>query len=115
MYPSVIFRVSVSLSNKEAIRATVTRVPCKINPNTVSTANNRRYKLDRMGKIEVIADSYSCTMLATVTMDETEISSLVHTMQEKLIKRLQDQAGLLSQMLSNAYGDVVITSKDWEV
>ena len=115
MYPSIIFRVSVSLSKSEAIRATVTRVPCKVNKATVSTANNRRYKLEKMGKIEMIAESYGYTMLSAVTMDEVEISSLVFAMQDKLSNQLKQQQEILAAMLMNASTDTIeITVKDWE-
>lgn len=114
MYPDTVFRISVSVGTKEAGKATVTRVPCKIKRVTIETINGHRLKKAEMGFVRVWANSQNILIFNTFTTDEVEVSSLVQKLKESLDKTIKDRQVAVSALAMNISDSMDITTKDWE-
>lgn len=114
MYPDTVYRISVSLGTKEAAKATVTRVPCKIKKVIIETINGHHLKKFEMGYVRIWANSQNILIFNTFTTDEVEVSSLVQKLKDSLTKTIQERQVAVAALAMNISGSMPITTKDWE-
>jgi hypothetical protein len=93
-FPNEIIRVSLSAGNPgESPTATVTAIPARYNKATISTANSRRIALEKLGKIETIAESNSVHIVRTWVANREGIEEAVRNMhtflQTRTLKKLE--------------------------
>lgn len=94
-YPDFIYRVTIWPGKEGSIEpeATWVAVPCRYTDVTAMTANNRRLKLDKLGRPELIAESCQTTIYRGYVRTRGEIPEFVELMHNKMqalvLKKIQ--------------------------
>lgn len=113
-YPTTLYRITVFVDSERPIRAKVTRVPCRINAQTISTINKRRIAMTKLGQAERISESDKIYALITYTLDEADIPKLIDNLQLKMVTYLQRKMENVTNMHRQSLTDATVTVVDWE-
>lgn len=114
-FPTTIYRVSLANgSDVEGPKATVTPIPARLTEQLVLTANKRRIKMDRMGKVEFIASSDTMLIARVYTLVEQDIPALIEQMLERMQRNAVGRLSLLVKLHDGLKGEVSVRRRDWE-
>lgn len=85
-FPDFIYRVTIWPGKAGSIEpeATWMAVPCRYTDVTAMTATNRRLKLEKLGRPELIAESTQTTIYRAYVRTKEEIPVVVRLMHEKM-------------------------------
>lgn len=114
-FPTKAYRVSLSSFNQAGeLKATVTPLPARITAQLVITANKRRIKMDRVDKVEFIADSNTHMVARLYTLSENLIPELINEMLLTMRKRADSKLRTVQELNRQLEGVPAIRIRDWE-
>lgn len=114
-FPTTIYRVSLASKDVDGcLKATITPIPARLTEQLVLTANKRRIKMDRMGKVEFIASSDTLLIARVYTLIEQDIPALIEQMLERMQRSVAARLSLLVKLHDGLKGEVSVRRRDWE-
>lgn len=112
-FPTTIYRVSLASKDEgDSLKATITPIPARLTEQLVLTANKRRIKMDRMGKVEFIASSDTLLIARVYTLVEQDIPALIEQMLERMQRSVAARLGLLVKLHDGLKGEVSVRRRD---
>lgn len=88
-FPDVAYRISAHPS-PEGFKATVCKMPCRVTPKAVFTANGRRIAKQDFGHTRIFAETRSSIIMTCWVMSEEEVAPKVAEIERKIAHHLQE-------------------------
>lgn len=114
-FDKTIYRVSLASKGSDGVlTATVTALPARLTNQLVVTANNRRLKLNQIGKMDVIATSDTLVINRVYTLNEQDIPALIEQLLERMKGHVASRLALLTKLNDGLNCEIVVRQRDWE-
>lgn len=114
-FPNVLYRLSLSSGKPgEAPMATLTAIPAVFNKVTISTANKRRVALDKVGKIETIAESNTQHIVRVWLINREDVPEAIHRMQRFMANTTQKKLEALHNLQLGLIQPATLREREYE-
>lgn len=112
-FPNEIFGVVMSAGSKEEPAVRVTVIPARRNKSTISTINSRRIAMDKLGKIETIAESISVHIVRVWVLQREEIQPAISRMHSFMTGHNQKKLECLQKLVLSLGSTPIITECEY--
>lgn len=98
-FPSAILRVTLTPGRwDEGPKAIITSIPARFSEKTVATINGRRIAMEKMGKVETVAESYGTMIYRAWCRSQSEALVVIGEMHQKMAASVQKKLESLRNM-----------------
>lgn len=115
-FPNLIYSVSLSISskNEEQPKLKVTAMPARYAKASILTANSRRISMDKLGKLETIAESNTLHIVRVWVAELNHVEAAREKMQSFLAGSVIKKHEAIQGMLRNVNTPCVIEHREYE-
>ena len=115
-FPNLIYSVSLTVSskNEEQPKLKVTAIPARYTKASIVTASSRRISMEKLGKMETIAESNTMHIMRVWVTDLEHVEAAREKMQSFLAGSIIKKHEAIQKMLRNINTACVIEHREYE-
>lgn len=113
-FPNEVFGVLFNVGSKEEPSVRITPIPARFNKSTISTINKRRIAMDKLGKIETIAETNTLHIVRVWLINREEIPATIERMHQYVSGVSQKKLEAVNNMVLKLSRKPEVTERDYE-